>query len=254
MAEPRIDLSGTRILVTGGGGGLGRGMALAFASWGASVGVADVVLSAAQETASRLTGNTAPVWVGSMDVTDEHDVQKALGGCWSALGGIDLLVNNAGLLSVAPVVDLTLSEWRRIVDVNLTGAFLVSRAVVRRMIMEKRPGSIVSIASIGGKRGDANIAHYNASKFGVIGFTQALAQEVAAHDILVNAVCPGVVETPMILEYAGGKNGEVGAWIEKQAIKRSQRPDEIAYAVAFLHTCRSVTGQALNIDGGTLFY
>ena len=115
-------------------------------------------------------------------------------------------------------------------------------------------GSIVSVASIGGKRGDANIAHYNASKFGVIGFTQALAQEVAAHDILVNAVCPGVVETPMIAKYAKGQNGDISEWIAKQTIARSQRPDEIAYAVAFLHTCRSITGQAINVDGGTVFY
>lgn len=254
MSEgPSIDLTGVRVLVTGAGRGLGRGIAQAFATWGAGVGLADAALDAARETQKTL-GSQAPTWLGRMDVADEAEVERGVEACWEALGGIDLLVNNAGVLSVAAVIDLEATEWRRVMEVNATGTFLASRAVVRRMIGAGRPGSVVSIASIGGKRGDPNIAHYNASKFAVIGFTQALAREVAQHDILVNAICPGVVETPMIDDLARGVNVPVGSWIDAQAIKRSQRPDEIAFAAAFLHRCRSMTGQAINVDGGTLFH
>lgn len=251
---PRIDLSGVRVLVTGAGRGLGRGMAVAFADWGAAVGVADLAMESAAATGALLKSGSQQSWVGRMDVADEADVESAVSACWDALGGVDLLVNNAGVLSVAAVVDLDAAEWRRVMEVNATGVFLVSRAIVRRMIGERRGGSVVSIASIGGKRGDPDIAHYSASKFAVIGFTQALAQEVADRDILVNAICPGVVETAMIQDYAQGQNADVAAWIAKQAIRRSQRPEDIAYAAAFLHTCRAMTGQAINVDGGTLFH
>jgi meso-butanediol dehydrogenase / (S,S)-butanediol dehydrogenase / diacetyl reductase len=250
---PAIDLTGVRALITGAGGGLGRGIARAFAAWGASVGVADISLDPLRET-QALLGPRAASWLGIMDVTDEAEVRRGVDACWQQFGGIDLLVNNAGILSVAAVVDLELAEWRRVLDVNATGTFLVSREVVRRMVQAGRPGSVVSIASIGGKRGDPNIAHYNASKFAVVGFTQALAREVACHDILVNAICPGVVETPMIENLARGADVPVAAWIQNQAIRRSQRPDEIALAAAFLHRCRSMTGQAINVDGGTLFH
>ena len=250
----KLDLAGQRILVTGAGRGLGRGMALTFADWGASLGLADIGAEDIAETRKLLEDKSAKLWSGRMDVTGEADVEAGVEGCWDALGGIDLLVNNAGILSVSPVVDLELSEWRRVMEVNATGVFLVTRAVVRRMIAAKQQGSVVSISSIGGKRGDARIAHYNASKFAVIGFTQALAREVAQHDILVNAVCPGVVETQMIADMARDTDTPVASWIGNQAIRRSQSPADIAFAVAFLHLNRAMTGQAVNVDGGTVFH
>jgi meso-butanediol dehydrogenase/(S,S)-butanediol dehydrogenase/diacetyl reductase len=240
---PRIDLTGTRALVTGAGRGLGFGLAEALARWGASVGVADVRLGEAPFAA----------WSGVLDVTDEAAVAGGVDACWQALGGIDLLVNNAGVLSVCAVADMALAEWRRVMEVNATGTFLVSRAVVRRMLAAGRGGSVVSIASIAGRRGDPQLAHYSASKFAVIGFTQALAREVAAHGIRANAICPGLVETAMIDELAAGWGTTVSQWVAKQAIPRSQTPADIAWMVASLHGAQSVTGQAVNVDGGTLF-
>jgi meso-butanediol dehydrogenase/(S,S)-butanediol dehydrogenase/diacetyl reductase len=144
-------------------------------------------------------------------------------------------------------------EWRRVLEVNATGTFLASRAVARRLVVEGRPGSIVSIASIAGKRGDPQLAHYSASKFAIVGLTQALARELAEHDVTVNAVCPGLVETQMIEQVAAGWNTSVERMLDAQAIHRPQTADEIADAVAFLHRNRSVTGQAINVDGGTIF-
>ena len=253
IATGEIDLSGDRILVTGGGRGIGRGMAEAFARWGASVAVFDAVKAGVDETCAALAAYPARSFGAVVDVTDESAVASGVDAAWESLGGIDLLVNNAGVLSVAPVAELELAEWRRILDVNATGTFLMSRAVVRKLLDQQQSGSIVSIASIGGKRGDPGIAHCAASKFAVIGFTQALAREVAENDILVNAVCPGVVETKMIADMAAQARVSPTDWIRNQSIRRSQTPRDIAFAAAFLHRSRAMTGQAINVDGGTVF-
>jgi meso-butanediol dehydrogenase/(S,S)-butanediol dehydrogenase/diacetyl reductase len=163
-------------------------------------------------------------------------------------------VNNAGVLSVRPVLEMELSEWRRILDVNATGTFLVSRKAARLMVAGGKGGSIVSVASIAGKQGDALLAHYSASKFAVVGFTQALARELGIHGITVNAICPGVVETQMIQDFSTGSAKPVQQMVEAQVLKRPQTPREIAMAVAFLHANRAVTGQAINVDGGSLFH
>jgi meso-butanediol dehydrogenase/(S,S)-butanediol dehydrogenase/diacetyl reductase len=252
-ARHPIALEGQRVLITGAARGLGRGMAEVFAAWGASVGIADLDAAGATEALAPLRRTGAAFWAGAMDVTDPQSVARGVDACWEALGGIDLLVNNAGILTVANVVDLDPAEWRRVMEVNATGVFLVSQAVVRRLIVARRPGSVVSIASIAGRRGDPGLAHYSASKFAVIGFTQALAREVATHDITVNAVCPGVVRTAMIDTLARGASVAVEDWISKQTIRRSQTPDDIALAAAFLHCSRAVTGQAVNVDGGSIF-
>ena len=244
MAVTRLDMAGVRVMVTGAGRGLGLGLADCFAGWGAFVGMSDLI--------APKSGFAA--WHGAMDVTDEAAVEAATAACWEALGGLDLLVNNAGVLSVAEVADMTLSQWRQVIDVNATGTFLVSRAVVRRMIAAGRGGSIVSVASIAGKRGDPGLAHYSASKFAVVGFTQALAREVARHGIRANAVCPGVVQTDMIADYAAGIGGDVAAWIGGQSLQRAQTPADIAWVIGCLHGADSLTGQAVNVDGGTLFH
>lgn len=243
LTAPRIDLSGLRVLVTGAGRGLGLGLAAAMAGWGARVGVADL----------SITTPDFAAWSGVMDVTDQAAVTAGVSACWNALGGIDLLINNAGVLSVCAVVDLPAAEWRRVMEVNATGTFLVSQAVVRQMIANSRRGSIVSISSIAGKRGDPMLAHYSASKFAIIGFTQALAREIGCHGIRVNAVCPGLVETAMIDDLAASSGVSVADWLGHQALARSQTPEEIAWVVASLHGATAVTGQAVNVDGGTLF-
>jgi meso-butanediol dehydrogenase/(S,S)-butanediol dehydrogenase/diacetyl reductase len=246
-------LAGVRAIVTGAGRGLGFGVARGLARRGAAIALLDVDQSAAAETLAEMQGEGANGVAVTVDVTDEDQVRDAVATVTHELGGIDLLVNNAGVLSVYPLVQLPLSEWRRVMEVNMTGTFLMSREVVRVMLAAGRPGSIVSIASIAGKRGDPQLTHYSASKAAVIGFTQALARELAGNNVTVNAVCPGLVETDMINALAKAWSTTVEAMIQTQAIGRPQTPDEIAEAVAFLHRNRSVTGQALNVDGGTIF-
>jgi meso-butanediol dehydrogenase / (S,S)-butanediol dehydrogenase / diacetyl reductase len=246
-------LAGTRALVTGGGHGLGRGTAIELAGLGAAVAVCDVDADSAEGVAAELVVAGKQAVAASVDVTDETSVEDAVARSWSSLGGIDLLVNSAGVLSVAPVVKLSLSEWRRVLDVNATGTFLMSKCVARRMLEEGVRGSIVSVASIAGKRGDPQLAHYSASKFAVIGFTQSFARELATTGITVNAVCPGLVETSMIEALAAGWGVSVDDMLREQAIQRPQTPEEIASVIALFHRNRSITGQALNVDGGTIF-
>jgi meso-butanediol dehydrogenase / (S,S)-butanediol dehydrogenase / diacetyl reductase len=241
------------VVVTGAARGLGRGIALAMAARGGRVAAVDVNADGAAATARMIeeTGRTA--WSRRMDVTDEHEVDSAVSAAADWLGGLDLVINGAGVLSVSPVVQLEAQEWRRVLEVNVTGAFLVSRAAARLMIKAARPASIVSVASIAGKIGEPGLAHYAASKFALIGFTQALARELASHGITVNAVCPGVVETPMIERLARQWNVPVEEMLARQAIGRPQSAEDVAMAIAFLHASRSITGQAINVDGGTVF-
>jgi meso-butanediol dehydrogenase/(S,S)-butanediol dehydrogenase/diacetyl reductase len=232
---------------------LGRGIALGLAARGGRVVALDINEAGAAETARTIELAGGSAWSSRMDVTDEGEVGSAIGWAADTLGGLDLVINGAGVLSVAPVVDLEAREWRRVLEVNATGAFLVSQAAARLMIEASRPASIVSIASIAGKIGEAGLAHYAASKFALVGFTQALARELAPHGITVNAVCPGVVATPMIQELSSQWDVSVDSMVAKQAIRQPQSPEDIAMTIAFLHANRSVTGQAINVDGGTVF-
>ena len=247
-------LAGQRVFLTGAGGGIGRGLALAFAEAGARVGLTDIDAEALAGAVDALPGADEAPWSEPLDVTDAAAVSLAVTGFAAASGGLDILVNAAGVLSVAKVVDLEPAEWRRVLDVNATGTFLVAQAAARVMIAAGSAGSIVNIASISGKVGDPTLAHYCASKFAVVGFTQALARELAVHGITVNALCPGIVETAMIDELAAGWGYSVEDFMASQLVKRPQTPEEFAAAVAFLHASRSITGQSLNIDGGTYFH
>ena len=247
------ELDGCAAVVTGAGRGLGRGIALSLAGRGARVAALDVDAGGADETAQLIQRAGGTAWPARVDVTDEAGVGAGMTGAAAQFGGLDLVVNGAGVLSVAHVVDLEAREWRRVLEVNVTGAFLVSQAAARIMIKAARPASIISIASVAGKIGEPGLAHYAASKFALVGFTQALARELAPHQITVNAVCPGVVLTQMIEEVASKWRMSIDDLLDMQAIHRPQTPDDIALAIAFLHASRSVTGQAINVDGGTVF-
>lgn len=249
---PSADLAGAAALVTGAGRGLGRGLGVALARQGARVACLDLDGEAAAQTAALIREAGGQGWSAELDVTDEYQVPIAVADAAVALGGLDLAVCNAGVLSVAPVVELAAAEWRRVLDVNATGTFLVAQAAARTMLAAGTKGSIVTIGSIAGKQADAGCAHYAASKFAVIGLTQALAKELAAFGITANAVCPGVVQTELMAAFAG--QAGLDHFVQLQLVKRPQEPDEIAAAVVFLHRCRSVTGQAINVDGGTVFH
>lgn len=247
-------LKGQRVFLTGAGGGIGRGMAMAFARCGAILGLTDIDERGLRRTTESLGAKSAATWLLRLDVTDAAAVGEAVRAFADAAGGLDLVVNGAGILTMAKVVDMNPSEWRRVLEVNTTGTFLVSQAAVRLMIAAGTQGSVVNVSSMSGKVGDPTLAHYSASKFAVIGFTQSLAREVAEHGITVNAICPGLVDTPMIADVTKGWGATMDDLMKIQLVKRPQTPDEIAQAVAFLHGCRSVTGQAINIDGGTYFH
>ena len=248
-----FDLTGERVFLTGGARGMGRGMAQSLARWGAMVGVADVDEAGARATAETIIAGGGRASGHRIDVTDEPSVERALDEFLDLAGGLDLGVHAAGVLSVSLAVDLPLAEWRRVLDVNATGTFVVARACARAMIARRAGGSIVCISSVGGRVGSPWLSHYAASKFAVVGFVQSLSRELGRHGIRVNTICPGTVDTPMIEELARGRSLAFDDFIALQVIKRPQSPEEIAAAVAALHVNESITGQALNVDGGTIF-
>jgi meso-butanediol dehydrogenase/(S,S)-butanediol dehydrogenase/diacetyl reductase len=237
-------------VVTGAARGIGLGIARELLRAGARVVLADVSGDAVREAAGGL-GEGAYDEV--VDVTDAGSVEALRDAAVRRLGRISVLVNNAGVLSVAPVLEMAVEEWDRVMAVNARGVFLCSRSFARHMV-DSGGGSIINMASIAGKRGDAMLAHYSASKFAVVGFTQSLAMELAEHQVRVNAVCPGAVATPMLEELAERWHTSVTAMArDGQLIKEPQDAREIGAAVVFLATMPSITGQAINVDGGSVF-
>lgn len=252
--QMHFDFTGQGVLVTGAGRGIGRGIAEALAGWGARVAVTDIDGDTAAATRAAIEAAGGDAYHRVLDVTDADAMARIAAECDDSFGGIDLLVANAGVLSVIPVIELDPAEWRRVLEVNATGVFIAAQAAARLMVARNRPASIVCTASISGKQGAAGFAHYTASKFAVVGFTQCLAMELAEHQILVNAICPGIIETDMVATMSREARVPVSKWIGDQLIKQPQDPADIARMVAFLHGSRAMTGQAINVDGGTMFH
>ncbi|HXS61989.1 MAG TPA: SDR family NAD(P)-dependent oxidoreductase [Streptosporangiaceae bacterium] len=246
-------LAGRTALVTGAGRGIGRGVAEELAAAGARVIAADLDAAGAEQTIAGLPED-ARGRAAQVDVSDPASVDQLIGSVTASGEPIDILVNVAGVLSISSVVDLPVADWDKIMGVNARGTFLVTKAVLPQMIAAGS-GAIINISSAAGKDGVATAAHYSASKFAVIGFTQSLAKEVAEHGIRVNAVCPGVVRTPMIADVAAAweipADKMVSDW---QLIKRAQDAREIGAAVVFLAVMTSMTGQSINVDGGSVFH
>ena len=248
-------------IVTGGGRGIGRGVALALAREGAHVVIADLPSTQQdmEETRALVEAEGAQALLVHCDVTDWAQVSAIAKAALDRFGRIDVLVNNAGVIGVAPVVAMTEEQWDRVIDVNLKGTFLCSKAVAPHM-MERRAGRIVNMSSMAGKRGAPAVAHYCASKFGIIGFTQSLAVELGPFNVTVNAVCPGEVDTAMwrehLLPALGGARGQTPqeAWEtylrERIPLGRAQTAEDIGQAAVFLCRADNVTGEALNVTGG----
>jgi NAD(P)-dependent dehydrogenase (short-subunit alcohol dehydrogenase family) len=246
-------LNGRVGLVTGGGSGIGREIARRLAREGMMVAVLDRDVEAAQEAAAEIRGFAA-----TADVTSSGDVQRAVDGVLARLEKIDLLVNNAGVAWMGPALEMPLEALQLMLRVNVEGVFIVSRAVLPHMIA-RRAGSIVNLASWAGKTGNAYFAGYSASKFAVIGLTQALAREMAPHGIRVNAICPGiVVDTAMrtALEAQQRRYGLPETREREKSIPlgRVSVPDDVARIAAFLASDEScyLTGEAINLSGGLL--
>ncbi|HCE38926.1 MAG: short-chain dehydrogenase [Alcanivorax sp.] len=255
-----MELKGRVALVTGGGRGIGQGIALALANAGADVAVADLDADIAAQTAAEVEALGRRSLAVPVDVTDADSVAAMVATVRDKLGGLDIAVNNAGIIKIQSIDEIRPEDFDAILAVNTKGVFLCTQAAVRAM----RPngwGRIVNVASIAGKTGFPDLSHYSASKFAVIGFTNAVAKEVAQEGITVNALCPGIVGTGMWR----GENGLAGRWREEGESEEAswerhqktllpqgvaQTPEDMGQLVVYLACAEHVTGQAIAVDGG----
>ncbi|HYH19663.1 MAG TPA: glucose 1-dehydrogenase [Azospirillum sp.] len=247
-----MDLTGRTALVTGASGGLGRHFAGVLARAGARVALAARRTDALAETRAAIEAAGGHAVTVAMDVTDADSVRRAVAEADDALGGIGILVNNAGITASAPFLDMSEEDWDRVVDTNLTGCARVARAVARRMRDSGKGGSIVNIASILGIRVAGQIASYAASKGGLVHLTKAMALELARHGIRVNALCPGYVETDINQEFFATDAGK--ALIKRIPQRRLGRPDELDGPLLLLCSDAGsyMTGSVIAVDGGHL--
>ncbi len=249
-------LEGKRALVTGGARGIGRAICEAYAREGAQVAVADLLAKDAEETAAALGGACMAV---TMDVTDLASIAAGVKAVEARFGGVDVLVNNAGVFNMCPVEEITPEDYRRQYDVNVGGTIFVTQAVVPGM-KARGGGAIINFASQAGRRGEANVSIYCSSKAAVISLTQSMALEFAPDRIRVNGIAPGVVDTPMwdvvdglFAKYEQRRIGEKKRLVgEAVPLGHMGTPEEIADPAVFLASdeARYVTAQTLNVDGG----
>ena len=250
-AHSAFDLGGKTVVVTGASRGLGRAMAIAFGEAGANVVLTGRDARALDEAvaATRKAGGRA--LATEMEVTDRSAVDRAVQQAVEAFGTIDVLVNNAGIVSLEPFLKLTETDFLRMLDVNLLGAFRCCQAVGPLMI-EKKRGKIINISSIGGLIGRTyGEVAYAAAKAGLLGFTRCLAVEWARHNICVNAVCPGIFRTEM--NDHAFQDAELRQQVERRiAFRRLGTPQELAPTVLFLASAASdfMTGATIVVDGG----
>jgi 3-oxoacyl-[acyl-carrier protein] reductase len=248
MTELQTTLEGRVALVTGGARGIGRAISLRLAADGAKIGIVDWADSG-EETARDIEQATGcPATFFKADISKEADAKAAVAAVESALGPVDILINNAGITRDGLALTMTESDWDAVLSVNLKGAFLMSKAVLRGMIKRRR-GSIVNISSVVGRRGNAGQANYSAAKAGLLGLTKTLAKEVASRNVRVNAVAPGYIETDMT---AALDETARNALISQIPLGRIGTPQGVADAVAFLasDSASFITGAVLAVDGG----
>jgi 3-oxoacyl-[acyl-carrier protein] reductase len=243
-----FDLTGKVAIVTGGSRGIGRAISLSLVRQGARVVLADVLGEAAQGLADEIVRGGGQAEAATVDVTVPESIQAAVDRVLQSHGRIDVLVNNAGIARDQLLMRMKREEWDAVLGINLTGAFTCSQAVLRPM-MKQRSGRIISISSVVGQMGNAGQSNYAASKAGLIGFTKALAREVAARGITVNAVAPGLIDTDMTRALSESVRAE---WAARVPLGRLGSPDDVAWTVAFLASDEAsyITGQVIAVNGG----
>lgn len=241
------------VLITGGGQGIGRALAQCALDLGAGVALVDINAQALAETAAELNSPQLQTYAG--DITDEGFVNDTVAAAVAHFGDLHGLINNAGIVRAAMAHEMDIGQWRQVLDVNLTGAFLCLRAVGRHL-MDKakrgvaRPGSIVNISSDAGRRGTIGQINYGAAKSGVLGLTMSAAREWGRYHINVNSVCYGLVETPMTATIRNDKFRD--RYLDQIPLGRFSTPADVAPATCFLLTDAAayITGQHLGVDGG----
>lgn len=259
---PRGEFFGKTVLITGGGGGIGRALATAFGAAGASIVLADVVPEAAVLVRDELQAQGTQSLVVAGDVADPTVCRDWVRAAIATFGALDVLVNNAGIGGpVGPIRELALKDWSDTIAINLTGAMLCSQAALDVMLPRKQ-GNIINISSNVGKRGLAFRAPYVVSKWGMLGLTQTLALEVAKEGIRVNAICPGPIEGERVEGYIRRQADALGAtvedvrqrWLEEIPMRRMVTPSEVAQVALFLASERSsaMIGQAVNVTAGLI--
>ena len=246
---------GRVVVITGAAQGIGRAVAAAFAHGGWRVAIADVQEVKLAEACRELAadGRVHPVVI---DVCDEESVRAGVADIEKTFGRIDALINNAGLftqLKRKPLVEIPLDEWRRVMDVNLAGAFLMTRYVVEPM-RRAGGGSVVNIATVGIYHGSNQLAHYNASKAGLIGLTRTAAHELGQYGIRVNAIAPGATATESVMAVSSPER--LAQRAKNRCLARVQTPEDLVGPLMFLASEQSgfVTGQLINVDGGEFFH
>lgn len=246
-------MAGDVALITGGGRGIGRAIALRLARTGTAVGVLDLDAATARSVANEiLIGGGRALGVDS-DVSDPVAVAAAAQAVEGALGPIDMLVNNAGWERLSLFVESDPALWDRLIAINFKGVLNVTRAVLPGMVTRRR-GRVVSISSDAGRVGSTGEAVYSGCKAAIIGFSKALAREVARHGITVNTVCPGPTDTQLLADVMAGERGaKILAGMERAIpLHRLAKPEDVAGAVAYLvsEEAAYVTGQVLSVSGG----
>ena len=236
-------------IITGGARGIGKKISQTFLKEGASVYIFDIN----QEEGARTVGELQPAYDGKVnffkvDITDEKSVEQYIEKIIEAEGRIDILVNNAGITRDNLILRMSLEDWKKVIDINLTGAFICSKHTVKYMV-KNRSGKIINISSIVGVHGNAGQSNYSSSKAGIIGLTKTLARELAGRNILVNAIAPGYIETEMTKKLSDKIKEKL---MEQIPTGRLGSVDDVAKTALFLASDDSnyITGTVINLDGG----